>query len=202
MRARLALRYSGLTVELREVVLKDKPAELTKISPKSTVPVLHVSAPESCSKVIDESLEIMIWALERNDPIGWLPTDQSERIEQLNLIKQNDEDFKSWLDRYKYSDRYPEHSAEYYRSQCELFLRVVEDKLSINEFLFGPDPTLSDMAIFPFIRQFAFVDKSWFDQCQYPQTQSWLASLLNSELFNQIMTKYIKWEPGSEPVLF
>jgi glutathione S-transferase len=202
MRARLALAVSQQCVELREVVLKDKPEAMLEASAKGTVPVLLVKTEHGKVNVIDESLDIMLWALEQSDPAHWLTALTEDRQTHLALVTHNDTIFKQNLDRYKYADRFPAHSAEHYRSQGEKFLQTLEDKLTQNNFLFGSKPMLSDFAIFPFIRQFAFVDKAWFDQSPYPKLQTWLRYFLDSALFKQIMPKFKQWVPGEAPIFF
>jgi glutathione S-transferase len=202
MRARLALAVSQQCVELREVVLKDKPEVMLEASAKGTVPVLLVKTEHGKVNVIDESLDIMLWALEQSDPAHWLPALTEDRQTHLALVTHNDTIFKLNLDRYKYADRFPVHSAEHYRSQGEKFLQTLEDKLTQNNFLFGSKPMLSDFAIFPFIRQFALVDKAWFDQSPYPKLQTWLRYFLDSALFKQIMPKFKQWVPSEAPIFF
>jgi glutathione S-transferase len=183
MRARMAIAVSGIQVELREVVLRDKPQALLDISPKATVPVLLTSD----NTIIDESLDIMHWALKQSDPDNWLSNVNSE------LITNNDGDFKHWLDRYKYADRYPEHSEHYYRQQGEKTLLVLENMLEKSAYLAGNDITFNDIAIFPFIRQFAFADLNWFEIAPYPKLRTWLNALINNVLFQKIMVKYQPW---------
>lgn len=181
MRARMALRYGGISVETREVVLGDKPRHMLAVSPKGTVPVLVL--PDG--KVIDESLDIMAWALAQQDPDGWL-TDN--RLFQ-ELITENDGSFKRALDQYKYATRFPEQSAEVYRQQGERFLARLEALLSEHAYLLSEKLTQADVAIFPFIRQFSMVDTDWFAETPYPHLRQWLAGLLASELFNAVMQK-------------
>jgi len=189
----MAVFGSAIDVDLHEVSLKDKPAAMLAASSKGTVPVLCLpsqSADEARGHVIDESLDIMFWALNINDPNAWLSSySESDRAFALALIDENDADFKDWLDRYKYADRFPEHSVEYYRQQCELFLSKLEHLLSQNDYLLAADATLADIAIFPFIRQFSMVDKAWFDQCDFPLTRRWLSRLLASPLFERVIAK-------------
>ncbi|AIS13250.1 glutathione S-transferase [Pseudomonas chlororaphis subsp. aurantiaca] len=185
MRARLALRYSGVPLEIVEVSLKAKPAEMLALSPKGTVPVLSVDG-----RVIDESLDIMRWALARHDPQDWLLKDDrpaQQRIEAL--IAENDQVFKLHLNRYKYAERYPEQPMEYYRSQGEVFLRQLDELLSQRDYLLAEHPSLADMALAPFVRQFAHVDREWFAQTPYRNLQRWLQRFLKSELFTQVMAK-------------
>ncbi|MEE9494600.1 MAG: glutathione S-transferase [Gammaproteobacteria bacterium] len=192
MRARLTIKYSGCKVELREVLLRDMPASLLEISPKGTVPVLLTDNQE----VIEESLDIMHWALAQNDPDNWLTLENRDVGSQL--IEKNDSEFKYWLDRYKYADRFPEDSQQSYRSRCEAFLTELESALSAHQYLTGDELSFADTAIFPFIRQFAFVDKAWFDQTQYSQLQNWLQQRLESRLFDAIMEKHLAWQSGDQ----
>ena len=197
MRARLALYGSGMEVELREVVLRDKPVELQELSPKATVPVLVTVE----GQVIDESLDIMLWALRQSDPEKWL-LQGTELKKAMALIDQNDGEFKHWLDHYKYADRFPEYSASYYREQAEMFIAQLEQKLTCQRYLMADRLSVADVAIFPFIRQFAHVDILWFDQAPYPSVQSWLASLMESSWFVDVMVKYSQWNVGSDVILF
>lgn len=190
MRARLAIRNSGMVVELREVVLADKPEEMLLVSPKATVPVLVLEN----GKVIDESRDIMLWALQQSDPNGWL---KELNEDSKSLIDMNDNDFKQHLDHYKYSDRFPDKLPEFYRLQGEVFLQNLEQRLNDNLYLNGDRLSMSDMAIFPFVRQFAFVDKEWFDQSQYNKVKVWLEKLLGSKLFKEIMDKNPQWESNT-----
>ena len=189
IRARIALVYSGVEVEHREVVLKDKPKALLAISPKGTVPVLQL--PDG--RVLEESTDIMRWALLQHDGKGWLTEANEADVSRLIMI--NDSKFKPWLDRYKYADRYPEHPMEYYRSQCEEWLAQIEGYLLANDgCLLSAQYTMADMAIFPFIRQCAHVDKAWFEQSPYPNLKIWLTGLLESSLFASVMMKHHQWK--------
>lgn len=192
IRARLALEYSGTEVELREVVLAHKPSGMLASSPKGTVPVLVLDD----GTVIDESLDIMYWALAQNDPEGWLQFDQNIKLQTDSLIRINDTHFKNNLDHYKYADRHPEHSADYYRDQAHDYLQQLDDFLVDNRYLFGNQITISDMATFPFIRQFANVDKDWFNKSKYSHLRSWLEYILDTPLFHKVMKKYPEWNPG------
>ena len=181
MRARLALRYSGVCVRIIEVSLKAKPAEMLALSPKGTVPVLSVNG-----EVIDESLAIMQWALAQHDPDNWrLQGDPSV----LALIDENDQGFKYHLDRYKYAERYPEHPMEHYRAEGEVFLQKLERLLEDRAYLLAHHPSLADMAMAPFVRQFAHVDRDWFARAPYPRLQRWLEAFLQSPLFIGVMAK-------------
>lgn len=184
IRARMAIHYTGIQVQLCEVALNNKPAAMLAASSKGTVPVLI----ESDGIVIDESLEIMYWALQQRDPQHWLNPDTLTAA--AALIDNNDNKFKGWLDKYKYHVGYPEYSPAYYRDHCEHFLALLDAKLAQHPFLLGASTTLADIAIFPFIRQCAFVDKAWFDQTHYLNLRRWLSRFLNDTLFLAVMKKY------------
>ena len=188
MRARMAIAASGVQVSLREVLLRDKPPELLAVSPKATVPVLVLTD----GSVIEESLDVMQWALKASDPQDWLKSVDFDS----DWIQACDGEFKHWLDRYKYADRYPEHPASVYRQHAEAFLAEIEAKLSASLGLTGEAPSIVDVALFPFIRQFAGVDPVWWQEAPYPRTRLWLEGWLNSALFDTIMAKYPRWEPG------
>ena len=188
MRARMALVASGAVVELREVLLKAKPPELVAASPKATVPVLVLSD----GRVVEESLDVMQWALVQSDPLGWLEGNALDS----DWISECDSDFKHWLDRYKYAERYPEHTADQYRNNAEVFIQKLEDRLSVSDWMGGEAAHAVDVALFPFIRQFAGVDPSWWQSAPYPSVRRWLENWLNSALFSAIMAKYPRWESG------
>lgn len=199
MRARMAIYYSGIKVEIREILLKDKPKQMLEVSSKGTVPVLL----KSNGEVVAESREVIMWALKQYDPDNWyagLCQDQQGEIQFL--INRNDNDFKPWLDRYKYSVGYPEHSQEHYRKNAEVYLFDLNSRLSRSKYLIGDAMSVADIAIFPFIRQFAFVDKAWFDQAPYTYLGDWLNKLLKSELFSAIMDKYDCWHHGDVITVF
>lgn len=195
MRARLGIAFAGIIVELREIVLRNKPAHMLEISPKGTVPVLQL--PDG--GVIEESIEILEWALTQHDPQGLLHTDlaQADR-----LIQQNDNEFKYWLDRYKYFDRYPKQSQHEYRQQGEKFLQVLEGLLAQNSYLLGDRISKADIAIVPFVRQFVHVDREAFTALPYPKVQQWLDAWLEHPLFLAIMKKYQPWQEGDERLVF
>ncbi|MFT5720746.1 MAG: glutathione S-transferase [Motiliproteus sp.] len=198
IRARLAIAYSGQAIVWREVLLKDKPAELVRLSPKATVPVLQLVD----GRVIDESRDIMLWALGKSDPEEWLD-EEPETLTLINeLIQENDLDFKPRLDRYKYADRYPEFTALEYRQQGERFLGQLERRLTQTRYLAGARKTLADAAIFPFIRQFAGVDPEWFQAAPYPRVRNWLQHWLASTLFQEVMPKHAPWKEGDRPLVF
>lgn len=196
MRARLAIAYSGVMVELREIELKNKPEQMLIASPKATVPVLVLED----GRVIDESLDIMRWALQQNDPDNWLDCLAIDEIKQL--IACNDGDFKLSLDHYKYADRYPEFPESHYRQQGEVFLSSLEQRLNQTDYLAGVSFGIADAAILPFIRQFAAVDSDWFNQAAYPKTRSWLQQFVSSSLFTTIMSKYPAWEANQATIIF
>lgn len=189
MRARLALHVSGVKVALREVVLRDKPSAFLDASPSATVPCLV-----SPQQVIDESLDIMTWALGQNDPEGWLnmPKDGWDWIERC------DGSFKNALDRTKYASRYPQADPEVHWIKAMEYLKELNNTL--DPWLFGR-PTLADFAVLPFVRQFAFIDKDRFDATDLRNAQKWLSSFLDSSRFRAIMQKYPRWYEGDvEPV--
>jgi len=182
MRARMALSYAGIAYQVQEISLKDKPPGLLAVSPKGTVPVLVL--PDG--RVLEQSLDIMHWALQQHDPDLWLGMD---REKTQALISENDGAFKQALDKYKYASRFPEQSAASYRSQAEVFLQKLELALQDGPFLSGTHLSLIDVAIFPFIRQFAAVDADWFAQARYHKLQTWLQARLESSLFLRVMAK-------------
>ncbi len=198
MRARLGLSVSGTPIRIREVVLRDKPEEMLALSPKGTVPVLQLPT----GKVMEESLDILMWALAQKDPEGWLIPSPDEA--QM-LIARNDGPFKSALDRYKYPGRYPEEddTIETQRAIGLEILTDLNDRIAKNGGqIMRPERSLADMAIFPFVRQFAHVDLEWFTAQPLPALQVWLDDHKNSALFKGIMPKYAQWAPGSdEPLL-
>jgi glutathione S-transferase len=183
----MTLSYAGITVELREVLLRDKPNSMLQASAKGTVPVLVLPG----DRVIDESAEVMMWALDQQDPEQWWRSDLAH--ETNTLVEENDFVFKKHLDHYKYADRHPEQPAIFYRAAAEMFLQKLEQRLVRRRFLMDADLTFADVAIFPFIRQFAFVDKAWFDQAPYPKLQAWLQLFLDSDLFLNVMKKFPTW---------
>ena len=182
MRARMALKYAKINAEIFEIDLKDKPAAMLKASPKGTVPVLVLPNGE----VLEQSLYIMRWALQQGDEAGWLDVDN-----QLShaLIAENDGSFKQALDKYKYASRFPEHPAEFYRAQGEIFLQKLEALLIQENYLMGAKLSLADIAIFPFIRQFAAVNQAWFESAPYPKLNAWLLGLTHSALYLDVMRK-------------
>ncbi|MCW8934881.1 MAG: glutathione S-transferase [Gammaproteobacteria bacterium] len=196
MRARLAIRYSNLQVELREVDLKNKPPEMILASAKATVPVLILND----QTVLDESLDIMYWSLQQSDTKNWLQKNHQSEIEQL--IQQNDQSFKTDLDHYKYADRFPQQPPVYYRQQAEQFLKLLEQRLTKHTFLIHDAATLADVALFPFIRQFAYVDIKWFETSVYTNLHRWLTYWLESDLFLSIMRKHSNWSSEKQNITY
>ena len=196
MRARLGLLFADRQVVLREIVLKNKPTQLLAISPKGTVPVLQLSD----GTVIEESREIMIWALEQNDPQRLLDVEILEKA--MALIAKNDTEFKHWLDRYKYADRHLEMTQTEYRQKGEEFLQILEALLVKNTYLLGGRASIADIGIMPFVRQFAHVDRDIFYSLPYPNVQRWLQYWLEQPLFVTAMTRYQTWQEEDDPVIF
>ncbi|MEA1988439.1 MAG: glutathione S-transferase [Pseudomonadota bacterium] len=198
MRARMGIYLSGIKVEQREIVFWDKPEPMLQASPKGTVPVLVLSD----GQVIDESRDILIWALNQTERAcsGLIPQDSELMLQMNQWIDRNDNEFKNWLDRYKYADRFPEHSQEYYRQQGEVFLSSIEQVLQDQAYLLGEELSVADIALFPFIRQFANVDKNWFEQACYSNLKCWLNHLLSSEYFASIMKNRPVWCEGHTPL--
>jgi len=197
MRARMIVAYSEISVEIREIVFKDKPDEMLVASPKGTVPVLILDD----DTVLDESLDIMSWALSKNDHDNMNLPDVTNYLDN-DLIAHNDNVFKIHLDHYKYADRFPAYDVEYYRAQGEEFLEKLDKLLSRTEYLMGEKVSVVDVAIFPFIRQFAFVDKNWFDQSRYSHLRGWLEKFIESDMFKCVMTKLPQWHSGDDMILF
>ena len=193
MRSRLALVYSNISYEHREILLKERPSELYSISPKGTVPVLQLQD----GTVIDESIDVMKWALAQSDPECWY-TDKI--VEQNSLIALNDDEYKKRLDMYKYHERFPEGSYDEFQNAVGEILKTYESILSKSSYLCGDKVTLADMALFPFIRQGAHVDLVWFNS-QFPTLSTWLIMFKESELFETIMKKYALWKSGENGIL-
>lgn len=206
MRARLAIAASGVSCQLREVVLRDKPDALRLASPKATVPVLVL--PDG--RVIDESLDIMRWALAIHDPCHYLQPGQGQHEQMEALIVANDGPFKKHLDCYKYPDRHTDDEqfteatrfSALHRAQASEILLGLNARIEQEGYLVGKTPCLADLAIAPFVRQFAQVDRAWFDAQPWAALSSWLVNFQSSALFASIMGKYPAWTPDSEMVLF
>jgi glutathione S-transferase len=194
MRARLSLAYADIRCELREVVLRNKPEELLKRSPKATVPVLLLPN----GTILEESYDILKWALLQNDPKDW-----HKNIAACDhWVEENDGSFKTALDKYKYSSRFTDDSKENYRRAGEIYLQKLEKVLHNHKFILGEVQSITDLALFPFIRQFAFVDKEWFDRSPYDKLKKWLDFHLESSEFKNIMQKYAPWQTEHETLYF
>jgi len=189
----MALAYAKIEIEIREISLRDRPKELYKVSEKGTVPVVITTN----DKVIDESLDIMLWALKNNLKQTWLP---KEYKKELRMIDMNDTIFKKWLDKYKYHDRYPDESKEFYRENCRETLDTYETQLKNTKYLIANKINITDIAIFPFVRQFANVDYIWFEN-NYENLKKWLNEISNSNLFKSIMEKYDLWDPQNATIV-
>jgi len=185
----MALLLNDVVVEHREISLKNRPKELYSISPKGTVPVLHLSN----NIVIDESHDIMLWAF-KNNSSDFITEDN------LNVINNNDADFKYYLDRYKYYDRFPEHDQNYYRTKCDEFLLVIDNKLKKQKYLNSDLIGFIDLSIFPFIRQFNHVDPLYLSN-HYPLISNWLERIVDSKIFINVMKKYDFWSLNDEPLI-
>lgn len=191
MRARMAIAISETPVRLREVLLRDKPDEMLAASTKGTVPVLIDS-----DEIIDESIDVMHWALMVRDPEDWLSAIDNE------LIAENDGPFKHHLDRYKYAARYEGADPKEHREAGFEFLKLLETQLTKSDFLNGDKRSFSDIAIFPFVRQFRIADTAWFDAAPIPHVHKWLAQLMSSDLFTSVMQKYPVWKESGEEFSF
>lgn len=193
MRARLALLASGQVCELREVVLRDKPPSLLQASPKATVPVLILPS----GQVLEQSREIMHWALAQHDPHSWRARDADEALAMEQLVNACDGPFKLALDRTKYPQRYPDEDCAVHRAQAESWLGMLEQRLAQAPWLFGAQARWADMAILPFVRQFAAIDPQRWQSQPWPHLQQWLAQWQASDLFAAIMTRFAPWQEGT-----
>lgn len=198
MRARLAIAASGQQVVLREILLRDKPAAFVAASPKATVPVLQLAD----GTVIDESRDIMMWALTQSDPDGWLAVWQRDKDAALRFLDQLDGPFKAHLDRYKYASRYDKSAAVMHRDSGAAFLGDLDRSLSGQAALSGAAMGVLDFASLPFVRQFRIADPQWFDAQPWPYLHRWLSAFLTSPRFARIMHKYAPWDVAALPVLF
>ncbi len=198
MRARMAILKSGVACRLREVTLRDKPEEMIAISPKGTVPVMVFGD----GLILEESLEIMHWTLSKNDPDKWLQPEFSSSTDMLNLIKKIDKEFKYHLDRYKYSTRYKDADPIFHREKALKVLAPIIESLKKQKYLCGTRVSMADIAIFPFIRQFANTNKKWFDSEKIEPLQSWLKQHLVSKVFLNSMNKWPIWKSENEEILF
>ena len=185
----MSLLVSGIQVELREVVLRDRPEHMMEISPKGTVPVLLLAD----GTVIEESLDIMLWSLDESLLVG----------DWKELVDGNDGEFKHHLDRYKYNNRYENPLLpEEHRNHVVEFLEIYNQRLSESSYLCGDDCTIADYALAPFVRQFANTDRPWFDDLPLPYLHRWLSEMLESETFRNCMVKHPQWKEEDELVLF
>ena len=194
----MALSVSGVRFEWREILLRDKPEQMLEASAKGTVPTFVF--PDG--KVIDESLDLMLWALTQNDPDEWLPIDSMARAVTYELIERNDGSFKGHLDRYKYATRFEGVDEIEHRTAGFETILDLENRLSTNPYLAGKGMGLADFAIFPFIRQFRIADRNWFDAQEIPCVHKWLNAAMTSEIFEEIMVKRQPWKEGDEPILY
>ena len=196
MRARMAIYISGQKCELREVLLRDKPPSMLEYSPKGTVPVLILQD----GNVIDESLDVIDWALNLNDPDDWQRSKDTKKTKEL--IKINDGEFKYHLDRYKYSKRYDNEDPEFHRKKCLKFIESLNNELNNSKYIFDNNISYIDIVLLPFIRQFRIADMEWFDSLPYDNIKVWLSKFLDSFLLNIIMKKYDLWKEGDLSIVF
>ena len=196
MRARMAIHMSGQKCQLREVLLRDKPPSMLEYSSKGTVPVLILQD----GNVIDESLDVIDWALNLNDPDNWLRSKENE--ETKKLIEINDGEFKHHLDRYKYSTRYEDEDPVIHRQKCITFIELLDKKLKNSRYIFDDNISYVDIVLLPFIRQFRIADIEWFQSLPYENLKEWLSNFLDSSLLNDIMKKYDLWKEGDEITIF
>ena len=196
MRARMAIHASGQKCELREVLLRDKPPSMLEYSPKGTVPVLILQD----GYVIDESLDVIDWALNLNDPDDWQRSKDTKKTKEL--IKINDGEFKYHLDRYKYSKRYDNEDPEFHRKKCLKFIESVNNELNNSKYIFDDNISYADIVLLPFMRQFRIADMEWFDSLPYDNLKKWLSSFLDSSLLHSIMKKYDLWKEGDKSIVF
>ena len=197
MRARLAIFKSRIAVELRDVKLNNKPAAMLAASTKATVPILVVSP----THVIDESLDIMFWCFGQNDPENLL-LDATNVSSLLEYITKYDKGFKPCIERYKAAKRYHEDNLVECREACEVFVQDLEQRLAKHRYVMGDKESVADLAIFPFIRQFAKVERSWYVNSSYNNLDRWLRHYLQSAMFNKVMALQPIWEQGSNPLIF
>ena len=196
MRARMAIYTSQQKCEIREVLLKDKPPSMLGYSSKGTVPVLVLQS----GNVIDESLDVIDWALDINDPYNWKRSKDSKKTKEL--IEINDGDFKFHLDRYKYSKRYENEDPNFHREKCLTFIKMINKELENSKYIYDNEISYIDISLLPFIRQFRIADNVWFDELPYENVKSWLSKFLDSSLLNSIMKKYDLWKEGDEVTIF
>ncbi|WOH39076.1 glutathione S-transferase [Thalassotalea fonticola] len=197
MRARLAIYKSKQPIELRDVVLTNKPKAMISASAKGTVPILVLTS----EHVIDESLDVMLWALNESDPDDLLHGENS-LTDILNLIHQFDDEFKTCLEQYKCAKRYHESNLSECRQACEVYLKDLELRLTDHDYIIDEKESLADIALLPFIRQFAKIERQWYLQSPYPNVKRWLNRYLQSAMFTKVMAKYPLWSENSEITVF
>lgn len=206
MRARLAIFKSKQQVELRDVVLSNKPQVMLNASPKGTVPILVFENNDKKFNVIDESLDIMLWALQMNDPESLLAQGAISNAESLQnmlcVIATFDTEFKADLEKYKCAKRYHEDNLFEYRQACEVHIESIEKQLEQHTYIMSEKESLVDIALLPFIRQFARVERQWYLQAPYPNLRQWLNNYLQSPMFSKVMTKYPLWIDGDNRVIW
>ena len=217
MRARLAIAASGQKVRLREVVLSQKPAQMLRASPKGTVPVLVLEN----KQVLEQSLEIMQWSFEQSDSSNYLlrcnakalsvaNTEQhksnainnSQQTDMHSLVALFDTEFKTCLEQYRSAKRYHDTQLVLHRNSCQVYLQMLEDRLSCNLYLCANTASVADLAIMPFIRQMARVERQWYLQSPYPKVRSWLDGFLQSPMFSKVMAQYPLWLEGNDDNVF
>lgn len=192
----MAIYTSQQKCEIREVLLKDKPPSMLGYSSKGTVPVLVLQS----GNVIDESLDVIDWALNLNDPYNWKRSKDLQKTKEL--IEINDGDFKFHLDRYKYSKRYKNEDPNFHKEKCLTFIKMINEELKDSKYIYDNEISYIDISLLPFIRQFRIADNEWFDELPYENVKSWLSNFLNSELLKSIMSKYDLWKEGDEVTIF
>ena len=192
----MAIYTSQQKCEIREVLLKDKPPSMLGYSSKGTVPVLVLQS----GNVIDESLDVIDWALNLNDPYNWKRSKDLQKTKEL--IEINDGDFKFHLDRYKYSKRYENEDPNFHKEKCLTFIKMINEELKDSKYIYDNEISYIDISLLPFIRQFRIADNEWFDELPYENVKSWLSNFLNSELLKSIMYKYDLWKEGDEVTIF
>lgn len=199
MRARIAIYYAQQPVILRDVVLTNKPEAMLLASPKGTVPILVLAD----KQIIDESLEVMLWALKTSDPDDFLQTNNIDSLkEMLKIIALFDTDFKTCLEAYKCAKRYHEDTLIDCRQACEVYINELEQRLSRHDYFISSKASLADIALLPFIRQFARVERQWYLQSPYPKLRQWLNRYLQSPMFTQVMAKRPLWTVNDKTVYF
>lgn len=206
MRARMAIYKAQISVELRDLVLSNKPVEMLNASPKGTVPVVVLST----GSVIEESLDVMLWALTENDPHNLLrdtePLNNTislvNKSDIVELVTKYDQQFKPCLEAYKCAKRYHESNLIECREACEIYIQELEQGLAKHRFILDNQESMADIALLPFIRQFAKVERSWYLSSRYVNVRRWLNAYLQSAVFNKVMTKYPLWQAGQEPEVF